>query len=76
MKEDSVLRGMLSFRFITADRLQDGYIITEVFAFISNISSNSIDTDHNFDHAKRQILSFANSWTARLFEEAWLTCKN
>ncbi len=41
----------------------------------SLMASHCVDTDHNFDLAEAKILSHANSWTARLFIEAWLSNK-
>ncbi len=42
----------------------------------SLMASHCVDTGHSFDLAETKILSHANSRTARLFKEAWLSNKN
>ncbi len=39
------------------------------------MASRCVYTGHMFDFTKTKILSHANSWTARLFKEAWLSKK-
>ncbi len=42
----------------------------------SLMASHFVDTGHIFDLDETNILSHTNSWTTRLFKEAWLSSRN